>query len=305
MLNRLIFTYMYQRQYQRSLAELVSSVQLIEPNKALWQQPDLLDRHSWIRRCPVDRWRALEQEFENFLNHQGKFLLPWDPLYPKEFRRLSDAPFVISYLGHPVWTSLKGLAVVGARTPSIWTQNWLHENLKQALKECSIFTVSGAARGVDQLCHLISIRANCPTVAVLPAGLQSCYPKDFKKWYAGVIEGGGAVLSEYSPGQVMQKSHFGSRNRLISALSCLTLIVQARIRSGTLLTAKHAIEQGRPLGVLPSHPCDVGYGGSMQLLEEGASWVLGFQDIVAFLRAEGVRSGSVDHQELPPLVDSL
>jgi DNA processing protein len=247
----------------------------------------------------------LAKEFEDFLNHTGRAVLPWDWDYPKEMLSLSDPPFFITYVGNPVWTKQKGLAVVGARTPSIWTQNWLQANLKQVLKECSIFTVSGAARGVDQLAHLISIRELCPTVAVLPAGARECYPADFKNWYSAVVKSGGAIVSEFLPKQVMQKSHFGRRNRLIAAFSCLTLIVQARLRSGTLLTAKHAIEQGKPLGVLPSHPLDVGYTGSMQLLEEGASWVIGFDDVIAFLKSEGVHSRSAASNLPNPLVGSL
>jgi DNA processing protein len=112
-------------------------------------------------------------------------------------------------------------------------------------------------------------------------------------------------MSEYSPMEPMAKWNFARRNRLISAISQITLIVQANQRSGTILTAKHAIEQGRPLGVVPSHPMDVSYAGSMYLISEGAYWVLSHHDIVSQFRSEVSYTDSGDSLGRTPLVDGL
>ncbi len=258
----------------------------------------------WADEDFFNRINEYIDAIKSFIQSGGQFLFPWDPLYPESFFAMNDAPYCLSYHGHPIWKLKKGLAIVGSRSPTLWTQKWMQQNLGPALQQLQIFTISGAARGVDQLAHVISIRSDTPTVAILPSGIQNCYPTDFKKWFDPIIKGGGAIVSEYSPVERLVKWNFARRNRLISALSEVTLIVQANLRSGTILTAKHAIEQGRPLGVVPSHPTDTTYAGSMYLISEGAYWVLSQHDIVSQFRSEVLYTDSGEALVGTPLVDN-
>jgi DNA processing protein len=139
---------------------------------------------------------------------------------------------------------------------------------------------------VDQKAHLLSLRTGRPTVVFIPAGLEKIYPTSLQEWIPEILSMGGALLSEYENRQPMQKHFFAQRNRLISALGKATLVIEARRHSGTLLTAKEAIEQSRPLWVLPGHPMDFHCQGSLELLIEGATPVTSATDLSDLFNSE-------------------
>jgi DNA processing protein len=148
------------------------------------------------------------------------------------------------------------------------------------------YSVSGGARGIDQKAHSLSLLAETPTVAFLPSGMNALYPRQFSDWIKPIVQQGGAVISEYEDEQEMQKHHFLQRNRLISALAEATLIIEAGLKSGTLLTAKQSVEQSRPVWVLPGHPLDSGFKGSVNLICEGATPVRDAQDLSVLFDSE-------------------
>jgi DNA processing protein len=148
------------------------------------------------------------------------------------------------------------------------------------VESLTLATVSGGARGVDQKTHQISIWRKKPTVVFLPAGLACPYPENIKDWFQPVIENGGAIVSQFRPFMHMQKSYFSERNRMIAALSPLTLLVECKRRSGTVLTANHALDYGSDLAVMPTSPDMPGLGG-MDLVKSGhAKIVLDSEDLV-------------------------
>lgn len=223
----------------------------------------------------------------NRLHHSGvQFCFPGHSNYPRQFLRMSYPPFLLSYIGHPVWRERTGLAVVGSREASEYSLRWMEQNLSFWLKANPAYIVSGGARGVDQKAHLLCLQNQRPTVAVLPSGLGVVYPPSLQSWISKIVEAGGALVSEYDFDQPMRKHFFQARNRLISALGACSLVVQAERRSGTMITARQTVEQGKVVLVVPSHPLDVSHQGGLDLICEGASPVRDAQDLQLFFAAE-------------------
>lgn len=200
---------------------------------------------------------------------KGNLLLyPGHPFFPSSYLTLEEVPFLLRMKGSPIWMALPGVSVVGHREPSRSSLQWMEEHLAELFRTRDCFSVSGGARGVDQKAHLISLRTGKPTVVLLPSGLEQIYPSSLQPWVQDVVSSGGALLSEYEDHRKMQKHYFAQRNRLISGLGLVTLIIEARRRSGTLLTAQEAIEQGKPIWILPGHPMDPGFHGSLDLMRD-------------------------------------
>jgi DNA processing protein len=221
--------------------------------------------------------------------HQRKghrFVAFGEELYPQGFYLMPDPPLVLSYRGEPAWHGRASLAVVGSREAREESLIWMEKELSVFLRDHPVPIVSGGARGVDQKAHALAIRCDLPTIVVLPSGLGQLYPASLREWQAPVLKAGGCFLSEYPHEQPMRKFFFHHRNRLIAALGTAALIVEARQRSGTLLTAQQAAQWGRPVWVVPGHPQDTHFSGSLNLLSEGATLVRDAQDLSLFFAAE-------------------
>lgn len=239
-----------------------------------------------LRMLGAGRISDIEQSFIRSIQSGYQLIYPGHPFYPLHFLTLEQVPYLLRMQGSPIWLAKPGLAVVGHREPSLLSLQWMSQELGAFLKNQSCFTVSGGARGVDQRVHSISLLEQVPTVALMPAGMNKIYPDKFKEWILPIINGGGAILSEYEDDQPMLKHHFLQRNRLISCLAEATVVIEARRRSGTLLTAKQAIEQSRPVWVMPGHPIEIRHQGSMDLIAEGATPVRDAQDLCILFSCE-------------------
>lgn len=200
--------------------------------------------------------------------------------YPVEFANLTMRPGVLFYMGSPLWKEYPLISIVGSRSPSTTSLTWLDQSLGELLKLCKIAVVSGGARGIDQKAHQIAIRNGRPTCIFLPSGLQHIYPQNLKEWVQHVIEGGGCIVSQFLPSMIMQKGYFRARNRLIAAISPLTLVVECKRRSGTMLTAKFALEFEKKLGVMPTTPGEFGLGGLDLICDSAATPIRDSQDIL-------------------------
>jgi DNA processing protein len=230
----------------------------------------------------ADRVRWLQT-----LKSQGVcFCYPGHEDYPPAFQRMLYPPFLISYIGRPVWKDTLGLAVVGSRDVSVHSLQWMEKNISTWLQRNSVYIVSGGARGVDQKAHLLCLQNQRPTIAVLPSGLGDIYPSSLQSWVSEILRSGGCLVSEYDYNQAMRKHFFHARNRLISALGVCSLVVQAERRSGTLITARQTLEQGKAVLVVPSHPLDIAHQGGLDLIIEGATPVRDAQDLDQFFSSE-------------------
>lgn len=209
-----------------------------------------------------------------------------EELYPLDCYWMSDPPLTLSYLGSPAWLNGSTLAVVGSREPTFESVQWMEKEFTTFCEKAHPCVISGGARGVDQKSHSIALRQHKTTVVVLPSGLGSLYPESLKDWVGPILDQGGSFLSEYSYEQKMHKHLFHHRNRLIAALGKATLLIEARRRSGTLITAQQALLLGRPVWVVPGHPLDSHFGGSLDLLSDGASLIRDAEDLLMYFSAE-------------------
>lgn len=234
------------------------------------------------RVCEIKHW-----ERQGF-----RLVMPGDCEFPQAFYHLNRPVRFFFVFGEPIGNDAK-VSVVGSREPSGLSLAWVEKEIGAFLEENPVCVVSGGARGVDQAVHRAAIERGRRTLVLLPSGVGALYPPDLANWVRPVLQNGGAFVSEYLPHFQVSRFHFAERNRLIAAVSVATLIIEARIRSGTLLTAKSAIEQGKPLWVLPSHPYDFNSRGGLELLLEGASPVRDALDLGVYFRAEILSLGGM------------
>ncbi len=189
------------------------------------------------------------------------------PGFPRALEEMPDAPLLLYTRGS--LPEGPALAMVGSRRPSSRSRH-LARALAAELAFDGVVIVSGLAYGIDAACHEGALSAGGQTVTVLANGLDRARPVGNRGLARRILASGGAWLSEYPPGQQYQRHHYPERNRLISGLARATLVVEARERSGSLVTAKHALAQGRSLGTVPG-PVDSDLcRGSNTLLRDAA-----------------------------------
>ena len=220
-------------------------------------------------------------EWDWCVSRKAHLTVPGDEDYP--FNDLENPPLLLSYLGSVCWKGRRCLSVVGSREPGVESLLWMETYLPRLLKESELTLVSGGARGVDQKAHGIAVQMGQPTLSFLPSGLGQFYPPSFASWLPHILAQGGAVMSQFSPHNQIRKSHFHRRNRLIAAISKVVFIVEARRKSGSLLTATHALSLGKPICSLPSHPLDIKALGSLDLLVDGAVMIRDDKDLQVFI----------------------
>lgn len=237
--------------------------------------------------CDRSEVRKKESEELQQLQAAGvQFTFMGDPLYPPSFSGMPGAPVFLSFKGHPAWLWGASIAVVGSREITQRSELWMEDSFVEFLRHEKPVVVSGGARGVDQMAHRLAIRNNCSTVAILPSGLGQIYPKNFDEWQKAIVEGGGCLLSEYPFEERMQKHFFHDRNRLIAGLGAVTLLVEARRRSGSLITAHKSLQFGKSVLVVPGHPCDNSHLGNLDLLSDGATPIRDAEDLRMYFRSE-------------------
>ena len=205
------------------------------------------------------------------------------PVYPALLKEIRDYPKELYYIGDPKLLEEKCVSIVGSRKTNQYGRSTAY-SFGKALGQRGITVVSGMAVGIDTCAHEGALQEKGNTAAVLACGLDLCDPPRNRE-LKGKIESAGIVLSEYPPGTAAQRYYFPQRNRIISGLSPLTVVVQAGNRSGALITAELAADQGRDVGAVPGN-IDSEYNlGSNKLLREGAFALTGVQDL---LEASGV-----------------
>ena len=228
----------------------------------------------------TDWWKKAEAQFKKQEQAGVKTVYPFHPEYPAELFKMENPPLFINYKGTCSFKDHFLFSVVGSRNPYQDTLMWLDLHLSHFLKKRNnIYVLSGGARGVDQKAHALALAVKKPTLCFLPCGINNYYPANLKRWEKPILDGGGALVSVFPPWEEMRKAHFHIRNKVLASLSHLILVAQARIRSGTMVTARYALHAGTPLAVLPSSPLHSGYGGSLSLINDGCFMVRDSLDI--------------------------
>ena len=203
-----------------------------------------------------------------------------DSMYPERLKPFSDAPVILFYRGDPnAARKDAAVSVVGSRNASA---RGLENTRKIAedLSRCGIRIISGLAYGIDAAAHQGCLRGGSETVAVLGCGLDQDYPAENAALKEEILAKGGLLLSEFAPGEKPLGWHFPYRNRIISALGDCLVLMEARIRSGSMTTVQHALNQGRDVFVHPGEPGTLRSEGNHQLLREGAIYFTDASDLM-------------------------
>lgn len=209
----------------------------------------------------------------------ARMLCIGEAAYPAMLARLPDAPPLLWLRGDPRLLARPMVALVGARNASSLGLR-MARRLAESLAEAGFITVSGLARGIDAEAHAAALAGG--TVAVLAGGVDVSYPPENAALMAR-IAAEGCLLSEQPPGLEPQARHFPLRNRIISGLARAVVVVEAAARSGSLITARDAADQGRDVLAVPGHPFDARAAGCNQLIRDGATLVRSAADVIEAL----------------------
>jgi DNA processing protein len=227
---------------------------------------------------PVTRTEA-EAELAA-LQRLGARLVCWgEPTYPSGLAAIDDAPPILTVLGRAELLGSPIVAVVGARNASANGRRFCRD-LAAALGQGGIVVVSGLARGIDAAAHLGALDSG--SVAVVAGGVDVVYPEENRGLHEALAREG-AIVAELPLGTEPQARHFPRRNRLISGMALGVVVVEAAARSGSLITARFALEQGRDVFAVPGSPLDPRCRGSNDLLRHGAILTEGAEDVLSQL----------------------
>ncbi len=202
-----------------------------------------------------------------------------DPRYPRLLREIPKPPPLLFVRGNPDCLSLPQLAIVGSRSPS-GGGNENAERFAAYLAGCGLAITSGLALGIDAAAHRGALSAGGITIAVMGTGIDRIYPSRHHQLAQAIVDGGGALVSEFPLGTSSHASHFPQRNRIISGLSGGTLVVEAAVQSGSLITASYALQHNREVFAIPGSIHNPLARGCHQLIRQGATLVETAQDIV-------------------------
>lgn len=244
-----------------------------------------------------------ENQLEKTHDSEAMIITYWSEQYPALLKKIADPPIVLFFKGEIHSNQNAAVAIVGTRTPSSYGKQ-AAEKIAAGLVHKGIVTVSGFARGIDTIVHSETVKQGGKTIAVLGNGLDIMYPSENKKLAGKIIENG-ALISEFPFGTKPDAVNFPRRNRIISGLSLGTIVVEAREKSGALITANFALEQNREVFAIPGSIFSPSSYGPHQLIKEGAKLVGSLEDILEEIPIQGEYFqkqdyNTVDFDELDP-----
>ena len=249
--------------------------------EALSAAPDLSRRGGRKRAIRLADRAAAEAEIEALYRLGGKLIALGESDYPTPLAAIADPPPLIQVLGDVSLLVRDCIGIVGARNASAAGRRFARD-IAADLGACDLVVVSGMARGIDAASHQGALKTG--TIAVVAGGIDVAYPRENQPLYEDLIAHG-AVISEQPLGTQPIARHFPPRNRLISGLSLGILVVEAAPRSGSLITARMALEQGRELFAVPGSPLDPRYRGTNGLIRDGAVLTESVDDVMENLEA--------------------
>ena len=223
----------------------------------------------------------LDKELYGLMEQGIGFVSAEQENFPEKLQNIPNAPYALYYVGNLPDATCKTVAIVGARGRSAYGSE-IAQQLAKALSEHGVQVVSGLAKGIDTDAHRGALEGQGDTFAVLGCGVDVCYPKDNCYLYHKILEKGG-ILSEYPPKTQPIAGYFPQRNRIISCLSDCVVVVEAKEKSGSLITADFAMEQGRDVYAVPGRISDRLSAGCNQLIKQGAGIVQSVEDFLADL----------------------
>jgi DNA processing protein len=232
------------------------------------------------------------------IQNQGITVLTWeDEGYPTRLREVSQSPPVLYVRGEILPEDDWAVAVVGTRRISAYGRQ-VTERIATQLAQAGVTVVSGLARGIDGVAHKTALQAGGRTIAVLGCGVDRVYPPEHRTLATQIMEAG-ALISDYPPGTLPEASNFPPRNRIIAGLAMATVVVEAGNRSGALITADFAVEQGREVFAVPGNVLAPQSLGTNRLIQDGARIMLDPQEILEVLDLTRITEQNVARTVLP------
>lgn len=215
----------------------------------------------------------------NLINqHNIDIITIYDKEYPKQFHHIYDSPKILYKKGEIIEKDELAIAIVGSRKATSYGK-WATEKFVRELVNLEVTIVSGLALGIDSVAHRVALEENGRTIGVIGNGLDTVYPKKNKDLYEEVSNNG-AIITEYFLGVPPLAYNFPQRNRLISGLSLGVIVIEAKEKSGTLITAHHALEQGKEVFALPGNINSIFSQGTNRLIKDGAKILMDIEDII-------------------------
>ncbi|HBV67959.1 MAG TPA: DNA-protecting protein DprA [Clostridiales bacterium] len=212
-------------------------------------------------------------------SEKASLITIYDECYPKRLREIEGAPAILYYKGTLEEIDNLSISVVGSRKATSYGK-WAAEKLTSELAAFGVNIVSGLAAGIDSVAHKAALKSGTKTVGIIGCGIDVIYPKFNEKLYAELAEKGGAVITEYPFGMQPMPNNFHDRNRIISGLSDGVLIIEAQEKSGTLITAGHAANQGKEIFAVPGNIDSLYSRGTNSLIRDGAKLTTSVEDII-------------------------
>ena len=202
-------------------------------------------------------------------------------MYPEKLRRIYDPPKELYYVGDINLLNNNSIAIIGCRSASLYGLK-VAKLFANGLSKNGFTIVSGLAYGIDGEAHKYSLKKKGKTIAVLGSGLDIIYPQVNTELCKEIIDNGGLVISEFPLGTKPTKENFPKRNRIISALSDGVIVIEAKKKSGTMITVDFALEHGKDVFAVPGNIDSLNSEGTNSLLKQGAIMVTSYQDIIDF-----------------------
>ena len=232
--------------------------------------------------CNSRKVWELDKKYEEVLRKGIHMVTLGEACFPVNLQNISDPPFALYYKGRLPKESLPSVAIVGARQCSEYGR-YIAQELGKCLGENNIQVISGMASGIDGISQYSALQAGGISFGVLGCGVDVCYPKSNRRLYDELAECGG-ILSSYPPGTQPLKQLFPPRNRIVSGLADVLVVIEARQKSGTSITVEMALEQGKDIYAVPGRVTDRLSDGCNKMLREGAHVFLSPQDFLQELQ---------------------
>lgn len=252
----------------------------------LWEDPKITLQEKTKKQVKIQEviqkreYRENLDQYEAYMKQYGIQLVSiLSPEYPEQLKTICDAPILLYVIGDSQILKEDSIAIIGCRQCSSYGKKSTKQ-IAYELAQNKKVIVSGMAKGIDSYAHYGCLEAKGKTIAVLGSGLDRIYPKENIPLYHAILQGNGCIVSEYPIGVGAAKYHFPARNRIISGLSKGIVVVEAKEKSGSLITVDFGLEQGRDIFAIPGNIDTNTSKGTNLLLKQGAKLVTTIQDIL-------------------------
>ena len=224
--------------------------------------------------------KEAEQHIKYMEQHNIDIININEEKYPTELKKIYDPPISLYIKGNKEILNDKKIAIVGCREATEYGKKVADYFSSKLTKEKNVIIVSGLARGIDSASHIGCLKEKGRTIAVLGNGIDTIYPKENNWIVDKILYSKGAIISEYPIGTKPLKMNFPARNRIISGISKGIIVVEAKEKSGTMITVDFALEQGKEVYVVPGNINSINSVGTNKLIKQGANMVTTINDII-------------------------